>query len=43
MIPLSDGIGAQQFPIVNVALIVANFAGFLFCGCRTTPRRSVRG
>src|SRR5262249_38165245 len=28
MIPLSDGIGAQHFPIVNVALIVANFAGF---------------
>ena len=26
MIPLSDGIPARRFPIVNVALIVANFA-----------------
>ena len=25
MIPLSDGIRAKSFPIVNVALIVANF------------------
>jgi hypothetical protein len=30
MIPLSDGIPARRFPVVNVALIVANFAVFLF-------------
>src|SRR4051812_47450849 len=30
MIPLSDGIRARRFPIVNVALIVANFAVFIF-------------
>lgn len=29
MIPLSDGIPARRFPVVNVALIVANFAVFL--------------
>ena len=29
MLPLSDGIGARRFPVVNVALIVANFAVFL--------------
>jgi membrane associated rhomboid family serine protease len=30
MIPYSDGIPARRFPVVNVALIVANFAVFLF-------------
>jgi membrane associated rhomboid family serine protease len=30
MIPISDGIAARRFPWVNVALIVANFAVFLF-------------
>jgi membrane associated rhomboid family serine protease len=30
MIPLSDGIRAQRFPIVNVALIVANFGVWIF-------------
>jgi membrane associated rhomboid family serine protease len=30
MIPYSDGIPARRFPIVNVTLIVANFAVFLF-------------
>jgi len=30
MIPLSDGIPAQRFPFVNVALIAVNFAVFLF-------------
>jgi membrane associated rhomboid family serine protease len=30
MIPLSDGIAARRFPIVNVALIAVNFAVFLF-------------
>ena len=30
MIPYSDGIPARRFPIVNVALIAANFAVFLF-------------
>jgi membrane associated rhomboid family serine protease len=30
MLPLSDGLHARRFPIVNVGLIVANFAVFLF-------------
>ena len=30
MIPLSDGVPVQRFPLVNVALIAANFAVFLF-------------
>src|SRR5216117_1211476 len=30
MLPLSDGLPARRFPIVNVALIVANFAVWLF-------------
>jgi membrane associated rhomboid family serine protease len=30
MIPFSDGIPARRFPLVNVALIAANFAVFLF-------------
>jgi membrane associated rhomboid family serine protease len=30
MIPLSDGLPAKRFPIVNVAIIVANFAVWLF-------------
>ena len=30
MLPLSDGIPARRFPIVNVAIIVANFAVWLF-------------
>jgi membrane associated rhomboid family serine protease len=30
MLPLSDGVQARRFPVVNVALIVANFAVFLF-------------
>jgi hypothetical protein len=30
MIPYSDGIPARRFPIVNVTLIVVNFAVFLF-------------
>jgi membrane associated rhomboid family serine protease len=30
MLPLSDGLKARSFPIVNVALIVANFAVWLF-------------
>jgi hypothetical protein len=38
MIPYSDGIPARRFPVVNVALIVANFAVFLFY-CRTVTRR----
>jgi membrane associated rhomboid family serine protease len=29
MLPLSDGVRARRFPVVNVALIVANFAVFL--------------
>lgn len=30
MIPFSDGIPARRFPVVNVTLIVVNFAAFLF-------------
>jgi membrane associated rhomboid family serine protease len=30
MLPLSDGLPARRFPIVNVTLIVANFAVWLF-------------
>ena len=30
MIPLSDGIPARRFPVVNVGLIVANFAVWIF-------------
>src|SRR5207253_4207177 len=30
MLPLSDGIPARRFPFVNVAIIVANFAVWLF-------------
>ena len=30
MIPLSDGIPARRFPVVNVALIVACFAVWIF-------------
>jgi rhomboid family protein len=30
MIPYSDGIPARRFPIVNTALIAANFAVWLF-------------
>ena len=31
MLPLSDGVPARRFPIVNASLIVANFAVFIFC------------
>src|SRR5215472_8810241 len=30
MLPLSDGLRARRFPIVNVSLIVANFAVCIF-------------
>ena len=30
MLPLSDGIPARRFPLVNVALIVASFAVWIF-------------
>ena len=30
MLPLSDGLRARRFPWVNVALIVANFAVWIF-------------
>jgi rhomboid family protein len=30
MLPLSDGLSARRFPIVNVGLIVANFAVWIF-------------
>jgi hypothetical protein len=32
MLPLSDGLPARRFPVVNVLLIVANFAVWLFYG-----------
>ncbi len=31
MLPLSDGVPARRFPIVNALLIVANFAVFISC------------
>jgi hypothetical protein len=30
MLPLSDGVAARRFPVVNVLLIVANFAVWIF-------------
>ena len=30
MLPLSDGLPARRFPVVNIAIIVANFAVWLF-------------
>ena len=39
MIPYSDGIPGRRFPVVNVALIVANFAVFCSTNCRTVMRR----
>jgi len=30
MLPLSDGIPARRFPIVNVSLIAANFIVWIF-------------
>jgi membrane associated rhomboid family serine protease len=30
MLPLSDGLAARRFPIVNISIIVANFAVWLF-------------
>ena len=30
MIPLSDGIPARRFPVVNVGLVIANFAVWFF-------------
>ena len=30
MLPLSDGLRARRFPIVNVSIIIANFAVWLF-------------
>ena len=30
VLPLSDGVRARRFPVVNVALIVANLAVWLF-------------
>jgi hypothetical protein len=35
MLPLSDGMAARSFPIVNVAIIVANFAVWRGEGART--------
>jgi hypothetical protein len=30
MIPLSDGLRALRYPYVNAAIIMANFAGWIF-------------
>src|SRR5919197_6220945 len=30
MLPLSDGLPARRFPIINISIIVANFAVWLF-------------
>jgi hypothetical protein len=30
MLPLSDGLPARRFPVVNILLIVANFAVFIW-------------
>jgi hypothetical protein len=40
MLPLSDGIPARWFPIVNVLLIVANFAVFISYELPRRKRRS---
>jgi hypothetical protein len=42
MIPFSDGIPARRFPVVNVTLIVANFAVFCSMNYRTKTRRLIR-
>ena len=39
MLPLSDGIPARRFPIVNVSIIVACFAVWLFYELHTSSRR----
>ena len=40
MLPLSDGIPARRFPIVNVLLIVANSPCSSSTSCRSSTRRS---
>ena len=35
MLPLSDGVRARRIPVVNITLIVANFAVWLLYECRT--------
>jgi hypothetical protein len=30
MLPLTDGLSTRRFPVVNVSLIVANFAIWIF-------------
>jgi hypothetical protein len=40
VIPLSDGIPARRFPIVNVALIAANFAVWIFYGDDAASREA---
>jgi hypothetical protein len=39
VLPLSDGIPARRFPIVNIAIIVANFAVWLFDGGGSARRK----
>jgi hypothetical protein len=34
MLPLSDELHRRRFPVVNVALIAANFAVWLLTSCR---------
>jgi hypothetical protein len=40
MLPLSDGIPARRFPIVNVFLIVANFAVWIFYELPQQPAKA---
>jgi hypothetical protein len=30
LLPLSDGLSARRFPIVNISIIIANFAVWIF-------------
>ena len=41
MLPLSDGLAARRFPIVNILLIAANFAVWLFDQSPTLTRPSI--
>jgi hypothetical protein len=42
MLPISDGLTTRRFPIVNVALIAANFAVWIFLGGPNAGARGLR-
>ena len=42
MLPLSDGLPARRFPVVNAALIAANIAVWIFHELRDLGGRSRR-